>query len=79
MTEVAMRAAFLYSKGGIGKVDAIKKEQIEQEVKKLAPEGRLSCAQAFALADKLGVKPRAIGQAANDLKIKIMACQLGCF
>ncbi len=33
-----MRAAFLYSKGGIGKVDAIKKEQIEQEVKKLAPQ-----------------------------------------
>ncbi|HKM39835.1 MAG TPA: hypothetical protein VJ036_06155 [bacterium] len=55
------------------------KELIQREVKKLAPEGQLACAQAFALAKQLGVKPRVIGQAADDLKIRIVSCQLGLF
>lgn len=61
------------------KVGAANREQLEQEVKKAAQGGRLSCAQAFAIADKLGVEPKTVGQAANDLKIKIAGCRLGCF
>ncbi|NMA55084.1 MAG: hypothetical protein GX952_04015, partial [Firmicutes bacterium] len=57
----------------------VSKEQIRQEVQKLAPEGKLACAQAFALAKKLGLKPKAIGQVADELKIRIVSCQLGLF
>jgi hypothetical protein len=52
---------------------------IRDEVSKAARKKRLLCASALALADKLKVKPVAIGQAANELGIKISGCQLGCF
>ena len=54
-------------------------EKIQQEINSVAKEGRLSCAQAFVIADKLGVDPKMVGDAANHLKIKIAACRLGCF
>ncbi len=50
-----------------------------EAVQKAAPEGRLSCAEAHALAGKLQVEPVLIGQAADELKIKIKNCRLGCF
>ncbi|MBT9172150.1 MAG: hypothetical protein DDT21_00531 [Syntrophomonadaceae bacterium] len=42
-------------------------------------DGRLSCAAAFRLAAAHGLPLREIGQACNEAKIKISACQLGCF
>ena len=60
-------------------MDPVERKRVEQEVKNVAREGRLSCAQAFAIADKLGVDPKTVGDAANHLKIKIAACRLGCF
>lgn len=45
-----------------------------------APEGgRISCAEARELADKLGVHPSEIGKACNVINVKIVACELGCF
>ncbi len=54
-------------------------EIVLESVKKAAPDGKLSCADAHALARVLGVEFIVIGQAANELKIKIRNCQLGCF
>ena len=54
-------------------------ENVLQAVKKAAPEGRLSCAEAHSLAKALEVDFIIIGQAADELKIKIKNCQLGCF
>jgi hypothetical protein len=34
---------------------------------------------AFQLAQDLGVTRARLGQLLNDLKIKIIQCQLGCF
>lgn len=42
-------------------------------------EKRLACARAFALADESGVKPAQVGRACNELGVKIVGCQLGCF
>lgn len=56
-----------------------KENMVREELLKIAKEGKVSCAQAFDLAERLGVEPRAVGQAANELKIKITACRLGCF
>jgi hypothetical protein len=41
--------------------------------------GRLSCRKALELAESLGVTPAEVGEAADQLRIKIAACQLGCF
>jgi hypothetical protein len=34
---------------------------------------------AFEVAAKLGVPRREVGEAANELGLKIVDCQLGCF
>lgn len=49
------------------------------QVKGVAKDGKLSCAGAFALAEKLGVPIRKIGAAADEAGVKIARCQLGCF
>lgn len=40
---------------------------------------RLPCAKAMKIAEELGVAPKRVGEAADELKVKIGACQLGCF
>lgn len=50
-----------------------------EAVKNAAPDGKISCAAAHSLAAQLGVEILLIGKAADELKIKINNCQLGCF
>ncbi len=40
---------------------------------------RLTCAEAFELARRLGVPISRIGRVCDDNNIKISNCQLGCF
>lgn len=54
-------------------------DKISQAVLKEAKDGRISCTAARKLARELQVSPREIGDACNRLKIKIHACELGCF
>ncbi|ABB14709.1 MULTISPECIES: hypothetical protein [Carboxydothermus] len=54
-------------------------EEIKNEVIRAAKDGKLPCKVALELANRLNVPPKKIGDAANELKIKISACQLGCF
>ncbi len=54
-------------------------EKMQQAIRETAVDGRISCKQALDIAEKLGVSPSKVGQALNDLKIKIKGCQLGCF
>lgn len=54
-------------------------EQVREAVTKAAVENRLTCAQAHALAEELQVSLGEIGALCNELRIKIAACQLGCF
>lgn len=58
---------------------AEKKEKILEEIKKRATDGRLQCAIARKIAEDLGVSYKDIGEAADNLQIKIINCQLGCF
>jgi hypothetical protein len=53
--------------------------EVLEAVKKAAKEGRISCTAARKLAEELKVPVRAIGDAANELSIKIKSCELGCF
>ncbi len=60
-----------------------KKEEIDQaleeEIQASLMDGKLPCAAAFKIAEKLKANRREIGAAANKLGIKISSCQLGCF
>jgi molybdate transport system regulatory protein len=42
-------------------------------------EKRLPCAEAFKVARDLEVPVNEVGKACNELGIKIVHCQLGCF
>lgn len=57
------------------------REEVLKAVEEAAAshKGKLPCAVAQDLARKLGVPMLTIGEAANELKIKITRCQLGCF
>lgn len=60
-------------------MEVVKWADILASVKKRSRNGKLACATALKLAEELKVSPKRIGQAANELGIKIRACQLGCF
>ena len=55
------------------------REELAKAVRKAAVNGRLSCEAANTMAEELKVPLREIGALCNELKIKITACQLGCF
>ncbi|GAB4253562.1 MAG: hypothetical protein Kow00129_14630 [Thermoleophilia bacterium] len=54
-------------------------EEVKRELEKEAQDGRLTCEQARALAERLGVTYAEVGRACDELNLKIRACQLGCF
>jgi hypothetical protein len=54
-------------------------EEIIERLKKLAEEGRITCAAAQGLAEELDVSNADVGRAAKEAGIKIKDCQLGCF
>jgi hypothetical protein len=53
--------------------------RIEEEIKRKAVKGELSCSAARKIAEEMGVDYKIVGDAADRLKIKITSCQLGCF
>lgn len=52
---------------------------LAEGLQRAAQEGRVPCAEAWALANRLGVSRLAMGSAAEALGIYITSCQLGCF
>lgn len=54
-------------------------EELKARICAAAPEGKLPCAAAFQLAEECGISRRRLGELLNELRIKIIQCQLGCF
>ncbi len=54
-------------------------DEMVEAVRNATISNRLDCEKAHALAKDLNVPLRQIGLLCNELKIKIAACQLGCF
>ncbi|MFZ5597083.1 MAG: hypothetical protein ACOY31_08745 [Bacillota bacterium] len=54
-------------------------EKIRDAVLKSSKDGRLSCTAARRLAADLNVTPKEVGEVCNQMKIKIVSCELGCF
>ena len=55
------------------------KEALKTALNERAPDGRISCQEARQLAEDMGLEYSEVGEACDELKIKIHACQLGCF
>ncbi|HHY93995.1 MAG TPA: hypothetical protein GX513_03135 [Firmicutes bacterium] len=53
--------------------------ELEKAIQEAAVEGRLSCARALDIARRLQVPPVRVGEVADSMRVKIVACQLGCF
>lgn len=54
-------------------------EKIRASLTERSVEGRISCGLARKIAEELSVPYREVGKVADDLGIKITACELGCF
>jgi hypothetical protein len=56
------------------------KKNIAARIRTVAGEGgRLPCVTAHQIAASLGVSPTEVGAAANELGVRIWACQMGLF
>jgi len=54
-------------------------EELKTRINAAAPEGKIPCGAAFKLAEELQISRKDMGDLLNDLHIKIIQCQLGCF
>jgi hypothetical protein len=55
------------------------KEELKAKIQAAAPQGKIPCAAAFKVAEEVGISRAKMGELLNELKIKIIQCQLGCF
>lgn len=61
----------------IGKMET--KERLKTAVMEKAINGKLPCPAARRIAEEMAVPYKEVGDAADELKIKIADCELGCF
>ena len=57
----------------------MEKTELIEELRKIAPQGRITCSEAHQLAEKFNINLSEIGKACDEAKIKISVCELGCF
>ena len=57
----------------------LKEDEIAAKLKELAKEGKISCAAAQRIAIENKIPLKQVGDMLNQMKIKIIQCQLGCF
>jgi LAO/AO transport system kinase len=56
-----------------------RKEKIKVSLKESSVDGKISCSLARKIAKDLSVPVAEVGKTANELRIKITDCELGCF
>ena len=54
-------------------------DKIAEEIRKKAVNDRLPCAAARRIAVELSVPYKEVGRTADELKVRITGCELGCF
>jgi DNA-binding transcriptional MocR family regulator len=54
-------------------------DKIKESIKQKVLNNRLPCPVARKIAQELSVSFQEVGRAADELKIKITDCELGCF
>ena len=53
--------------------------EVLKRVEEASKDKRISCTVARKVAEELGVPIRMVGDACDELGVKIHACELGCF
>ncbi len=56
-----------------------KQKELKERISSEAENSKLLCSKAFAIAAETGLTPAEVGRACNELDVKIVSCQLGCF
>jgi len=56
-----------------------KQKSLKTEIKKAASNGIITCAALRKIAEEVNVSYSEAGKTADDLKIKVRNCDLGCF
>ena len=54
-------------------------QEVKARIQAVAPNGKIPCAAAFKLAEELQITRSRLGEILNELNVKIIQCQLGCF
>jgi hypothetical protein len=54
-------------------------EEVKKKLQEASPNGKIPCVMAFKVARESDCSIAEIGKLCNELKIKIIGCQLGCF
>lgn len=54
-------------------------QAIADAIRKRSVAGKVSCAEAFRIAEGMGIEPSEVGRALDLLETKIIECQLGLF
>jgi len=57
----------------------MKEDEIVAKLKELARDGKITCAAAQKIAVENKIPLKQVGDMLNQMKIKIIQCQLGCF
>jgi hypothetical protein len=57
----------------------MEEEKIKELINQKQRDGRITCKHACDIAELAGVAPSKVGVLLDEMKIKIGACQLGCF
>jgi hypothetical protein len=57
----------------------MEEEQLRQAIRKRAVAGKVACKAMLELARQTEASPQEIGKLCNVMRIRIAACQLGCF
>ncbi len=55
------------------------KKNLIEKINTHTKNNRISCKQALRIAEEEQVTPKVIGETLNEMKIKVVTCQLGCF
>ena len=54
-------------------------ELVKKKLKEQATDGQITCKDALAVAEELGIPPTGFAKILTDMDIKIVNCQLSCF
>ena len=53
--------------------------ELRQAIQDQAVQGKVSCKAMLGLATRTGTPPGRIGKLCDEMEIRIVGCQLGCF
>ena len=55
------------------------RKALTEKVKSRAKDGKIACKQALQISAEEGISSQDLGALLNELEIKVVSCQLGCF